>query len=123
VAWTPNILVYGGNALRASQTSMGASMVLCYVHHKPTYAICRWRYKQTLGDLKEAVAKELGVPPEHQLLFWHGSELTPALRASTLMQMSMNGAFGLRGYNTVSNSAPKRLPSVACSSAVDDNFS
>jgi hypothetical protein len=63
------------------------------------------KYEQTISDLKEAVERELGVPPQHQLLFWHGKELTPAFHASTLMDMSMHTGFGLRGYDTVSGFA------------------
>ena len=63
----------------------------------------RLKYQQTIGDLKEAVERELGVPTEHQLLFWHGKELTAAFHASTLMDMSMHTGFGLRGYDTVSH--------------------
>ncbi len=36
----------------------------------------RIKYEQTIGDIKQAVEKKLGIPVDKQQLFWHNKELT-----------------------------------------------
>ena len=38
----------------------------------------RIKYEQTIGDIKRAVEKKLGIPADKQQLFWHNKELTQA---------------------------------------------
>jgi len=39
-------------------------------------SIGRIKYEQTIGDIKQAVEKKLGIPVDKQQLFWHNKELT-----------------------------------------------
>lgn len=59
----------------------------------------RVRYEQTIGDLKAAAAKKLGVPVDRLLLFHHGRELTAAQDSRTLLDLSLHTGFGLSGYD------------------------
>lgn len=67
----------------------------------PAACDVRIRYDQTIGDLKAAVATELGVPVAQQQLFWHKQELTAAYDEKTLLEMSMHTGFALKGYGLV----------------------
>lgn len=64
--------------------------------------LCRVRYEQTIGDVKSAVAKKMGIPAEQQQLFWHKKELTAAYDSKTLLDMDMHTGFALKGYDLVS---------------------
>lgn len=61
----------------------------------------RIRYDQTIGDVKAAVATQLGVPVAQQQLFWHKQELTAAYDEKTLLEMNMHTGFALKGYDLV----------------------
>lgn len=67
----------------------------------PAACDVRIRYEQTIGDLKAAVATQLGVPAAQQQLFWHKQQLTAAYDEKTLLEMNMHTGFALKGYDLV----------------------
>lgn len=68
----------------------------------PAACDVRVRYDQTIGDVKAAVAKKLGVPPEQQQLFWHKKELTAAgYDDRTLLSLNIHTGFNFKGYDLV----------------------
>lgn len=75
------------------------------LRHVPTRVLAppppRIRYDQTIADVKAAVAKKLGVPPQQQQLFWHKTELTAEYDERTLLSLDMHTGFALRGYDMV----------------------
>ena len=49
----------------------------------------RIKYEQTIGDIKQAVEKKLGIPVDKQQLFWHNKELTKVIAKPALATAKM----------------------------------
>ncbi|GBF93519.1 hypothetical protein Rsub_06652 [Raphidocelis subcapitata] len=77
----------------------------------PVTASVRVKYEETVADIKRAVERALGVPPDSQQLFWHKRELTAAFDSKTLSEMHMHTGAGLKGYDT-RHGPPKYNPPV-----------
>ena len=68
----------------------------------------RIKYEQTVGDIKRAVEKKLGIPADKQQLFWHNKELTKV----TAWPAPLRCRFACRdaSHHEMLNLSPERRP-------------
>eukprot|EP00879_Flechtneria_rotunda_P004355 GHRR01004606.1.p1 GENE.GHRR01004606.1~~GHRR01004606.1.p1 ORF type:complete len:117 (+),score=21.89 GHRR01004606.1:322-672(+) len=90
---------YGGHAAIADLGNQIFVVMRRGKHWPPASCDIRIRYEQTIGDLKAAIAKEMGIPADKQQLFWHKKELTAGYDSKTLQDMNIHTGFGIKGYD------------------------
>lgn len=61
--------------------------------------LCRVKYEQTVGEIREAAARILEIPVEKLQLFWHGKEVTAEQYTLTLLDANLHTGFSLMGYD------------------------